>query len=134
MPCQWMEVASASRLVTRAVSTSPCRNRRHGPGTEPFAADAMRDRPVTLTDIGATTSDTRAPLGSSCPVVAGREAARTIPAVPQVTEAKPCTKRRRFNGPGSAGLVLLSLIPCTFSKDVCGAHRLEYSDDICLLN
>ncbi len=48
MPCQWIEVSSASVLPTRKVTVSPSRQRNVGAGTEPLIVTANRGEPVML--------------------------------------------------------------------------------------
>ncbi len=53
IPCQWIEVSSDSRLVTAMVTVSPSRQRKIGPGTQPFTALAVEGFPVKLTGVSA---------------------------------------------------------------------------------
>ena len=48
-PCQWIEVSSASRLVTRMRTRSPSRQCSTGPGRLPSMVVARRSVPVKLT-------------------------------------------------------------------------------------
>jgi len=46
MPCQWIEVGTRIRLVTRSVTVVPSRQRSRGPGNWPLTTVAMRAAPV----------------------------------------------------------------------------------------
>src|SRR3546814_5454442 len=49
MPCQWIEVVSFRRFLTRIVTVSPSRQRNVGAGSEPLTVVAIRGVPVKFT-------------------------------------------------------------------------------------
>src|SRR6185312_14000696 len=102
MPCQWIEVGTVSRFVTRSVTVSPSRQRRIGPGIWPLTRVAVVGLPVILTRVGSTERSNWVPESSGKPCAplkaaarargaenGGRSAAIAVPA------ANPSTKRRR---------------------------------------
>ena len=99
MPCQWIEVGTRRRLLTRRFTVVPSRMRSNGPGTPPLTVVAGRAAPVKLTVRSTMSSAKSVPLSTvGCPglvsaqAFAGRNRPRPAAAPPR---ARPCTKRRR---------------------------------------
>ena len=67
MPCQWMEVMSRRRLLTRTVTVSPSRQRRVGAGRLSLTVIAGRRRPVMSTGIAPMLSAKSVPVATVAP-------------------------------------------------------------------
>ena len=115
IPCQWIEVGTRRRLVTRRFTVVPSRMRSSGPGTLPLTVVAERSAPVKLTVRSTMSSAKSVPLSIvGCPGLVsaqafeGRNRPRPATAPPRAT---PCTKRRRDRsvaGDGENGITLIS--------------------------
>ena len=96
MPCQWIEVGSERRLVTRKVTVSPSRQRRIGAGTWPLTATAMRGCPVILMGSSPIVRLNTVPLSTGAGLLAARPRSGHGKATAAPAVARPCTKRRRL--------------------------------------
>ena len=115
MPCQWIEVGTRKRLVTRRFTVVPSRMRSSGPGTLPLTVVAGRSAPVKLTVVSTMSSAKSVPLNTvgwpglvSAQAFEGRSRPRPVAAPPR---ARPCTKRRRDRsvaGDGENGFTWVS--------------------------
>lgn len=102
MPCQWIEVGSRRRLVTRRVTVSPSRQRSVGPGSMPLMVVAMAGLPVKLTGVSSITRSNSVPrrtgaVPSAVAPAADDDGAMPPSPSPAITPpaASPCTNRRR---------------------------------------
>jgi len=102
-----MEVSSASRLVTRRVTVSPCRHRKVGAGIEPLMVVARRGAPVKLTGVSAIVRSNSVPLSTGAlPVTVS--AARTHSGLSQgdiPIRTPPAASPRRNRRRGKFGMV-----------------------------
>ncbi len=100
-PCQWSEVGTSSRFLTRTVMVSPSRQRRSGPGTWPLIAVAIRLEPVKFTSSALTSRSNSVPdrtARRSSPAATRREGSAAVANTPD----RPWTKRRRVRQKGAS--------------------------------
>ena len=100
-PCQWIELRSRRRFVTRKVTVSPWRMRKSGAGICPLIATAVRSAPVKFTGSSPIERSNSGPLSTEGLLrsLAPQEELRNAPASTALP-ASPCTKRRRVSGAG----------------------------------
>ena len=97
-PCQWIELVSGSKLVTRSVTVSPSFQRRIGAGNEPLTVVPIRGAPVKFTACSPSVRLKSVPVRVFGPFCLDKAAKaldpKPIPAK-ALPIAIPCTNRRR---------------------------------------
>ena len=97
MPCQWIELVTGKRFVTRSVTVSPSRQDNSGAGTVPLTAVAKAVLPVMRTGTWSIVRSNSVPdrtVRSSAVAATPRPERRPRPAA-RPASPTPVTKRRR---------------------------------------
>lgn len=114
MPCQWIEVGSRKRLVTRMVTVSPFLQCRVGPGSVPLMVCATPGLPVKLTAASSTTRSNSVPCRAGAVPLPARGGAASgcdqappgnPPRAPSTPPAANPWTNRRLEMPGGLGRI-----------------------------